>query len=130
MLLGMVRTIHADRYARDVASIDPKYFDANERLGRDNIRIGEVLRRGFEVYSVSAEEHPDTINHVASNFMQSSRQRGAGRGFTSDMANLLNGTKLDFILDEWYYIPVRDLLEHANGEAGLVGWHPGRWAKF
>lgn len=107
LLLGMVRTTHADQYASDVIPIDPTYFDTNERLGRDNIRIGELVKRGYEVFSVSADEHPDTVNHTATNFLsfRPSIYEGS-RGFTSDVMNLLNGSRLDYVLDEWYYIPI------------------------
>jgi hypothetical protein len=108
LLFGMVRTNYAAQYIG--SSIDTsKYFKIDQRIGRDNIRIGELLRRGFEVYSVSAEEYPamQHINHFSSNFTSGKRQRdGDGHStFTWALRNALNGTRLDLVLDDWYYIP-------------------------
>ena len=108
LVLGLGREVAADAYARDGT-----LQDVSHRRGRDAVRIGELLRLKHDVFSVSlggmteAEKHEQHINFDWGVPGWQKRTHGRGRPSFADATKAaLNGRKLDYILDEWVWIPV------------------------
>ena len=108
LVLGLGRAVAADAYARDGT-----LQDVSHRRGRDAVRIGELLRLGHDVFSVSlggmteAEKH---AQHIHGDWgVPGWRKRTHGRGcpsFADAIRTALKGRTLDYTLDEWVWIPV------------------------
>lgn len=108
MLFGLGRDQACEAYAaRPWTGFD------RHRRGRDIVRVGEMLRAGYDVFSVSLagfeadETHPQHINFNFTHQGWNSRKHMRGLPcFVDQLGAALAGRKLHFILDEWVWIPV------------------------
>lgn len=99
------------------------FFSVSERVGRDNIRIGEMMRQGFRVYGISKGYAPDAINRLDADFMINSGDSSRSRGLIPRLKSTLNGDTVDCIADEWYYIPP----SYSTGGDHETFYDPGKW---
>ena len=128
LLFGLRRTATADAYARG----ERRSGGADGPAMRDVVRIGELLRRGYDVITVALGNndpcgvvvdstggwtttpvptgaHPQHLTH---DFAIAPRKRrrvdaAGGPGLVDDLQRALGrGRTVDYILDEWVFIPL------------------------
>lgn len=117
LIFGMMRTIYAEKYGQNDSLEDVRYYKAMERLGRDNIRIGQMLRRGYEVYTTSKSMEGDTImkstKHIDCDFtVPKFLDKCLGPNVPID-------TQFHYVLDDWVYLP--------QGAYTEIYYKKGKW---
>lgn len=87
-----------------------KDVDVTQRNGRDVVRIGALLKRGYEVFTISLGETLNAHdNHMNHNFNVLPRKRYRDTdviNMIDDLVKKLDCRKLDYVLDEWVWIPI------------------------
>ena len=103
LVLGMMRTESAAEYS---AGGKGQQWDLLKRSGRDTIRIGELLAMGYNVFSVGlgGGDGKPPVQHLDADFTL--RPSLGTRDFAMQLQQVLKGTRLNFVLDEWVYIPI------------------------
>ena len=119
LVLGMAHEAIADRYATGDYDPSDKAFDLGDRLGRDAVRVGELLRRGWDVISVNLSV-PENRWHANINFKDRDRGERGGSFASAVGSRIPPNRRIDAVMDDWVYLPVGEWARNTY-------FHPNKW---
>lgn len=107
LLFGFVKTRAAGDYATGQYDANNRELKLDMRQGRDAVRVGELMRRGYRVLTVSnSTDVESSADHINRDFNVPVRADSTTfRSLATEVKIRLAGQRLDWVCDDWVYIP-------------------------